>query len=233
MRDWYYTTRGLPFTNATGEEIPPFACMGIEDTSIEQGEVILEVRKPNAADAAAGSGRVVFNGEVAVPNNGGGWAVMEPVVHALQASSLGLLAECGPVEDEWKLGSAGTGFIKLATDADSHADGIIVRSAGGGGSSDEHFLYTLTSTMTGGSGTATIRNMADTSEIATGQTVLDKLGHFEGLTSGKRGVCIKQAGAYYAITPYLTGVRWNTPNLERSHNGGSTWDNIDTAEPCP
>lgn len=99
-------------------------------------------------------------------------------------------------------------------------------------SATPHYLFTLTGTITGGGGAATIRNLADDTEIATGQTVNDPLGHFEGLTSGYRGICFKQDGEYYALGPYVTKVRWQDPDLQYSRNDGSLWFTIDTAQDC-
>ena len=95
-----------------------------------------------------------------------------------------------------------------------------------------HYLFTLTGAMSAGTGAATIRNMADTDEIETGATVVDTLGLFDGLASGKRGICIKEESAYYAIGPYVTRVRWDDPDLEFTKDGGDSWENIDTAEDC-
>ncbi|QDV23425.1 hypothetical protein [Aureliella helgolandensis] len=99
------------------------------------------------------------------------------------------------------------------------------------GSGDNHYLYTLTAAMSSGSGTATIRNMADDEEIETGAIVVDTLGMFDGLAIGQRGICIKSGEAYYSIGPYVTRVRWADPDLEYTKDG-TNWTNIDTAEDC-
>lgn len=102
----------------------------------------------------------------------------------------------------------------------------------GGGGGDKHYLFTLTGTISAGAGAATIRDMPDATEIETGASVKDPLGHFNGLISGYRGICIKQGGLYYAIGPYVIDVRWNDPVLEQSKKP-STYTTIDTAEACP
>ena len=94
------------------------------------------------------------------------------------------------------------------------------------------YLYTLTAAMGSGSGTATIRTLADDTEIATSQTVVDTLGLFNGLAVGQRGICVKSGGDYYAIGPYVTKVRWDDPDLEYTKDNDTTWVNIDTAEDC-
>ena len=99
------------------------------------------------------------------------------------------------------------------------------------GGGDNHYLFTLTGTISAGAGTATIRNLPDTTEIATGVSLKDPLGHFAGLTSGYRGFCVKQGGIYYAIGPYVVNVRWDDPDLEQTRDG-TTYTNIDTAEDC-
>lgn len=100
-----------------------------------------------------------------------------------------------------------------------------------GGSGASLYLFTLTGTVSSGSGAATIRNMADNEEIESGATVIDPLGHMDGLTSGHRGICVQAGSAYYAITPYVVDVRWSDPKLEQTKNG-STYTTIDTAEDC-
>lgn len=100
-----------------------------------------------------------------------------------------------------------------------------------GGGNVAMYLFTLTGTISSGAGTATIRNLPDTTEIATGISLKDPLGHFDGLTSGYRGFCVKQGGIYYAIGPYVVNVRWDDPDLEQTRDG-STYTNIDTAEDC-
>lgn len=100
-----------------------------------------------------------------------------------------------------------------------------------GGGNVAMYLFTLTGTISSGAGTATIRNLPDTTEIATGVSLKDPLGHFDGLTSGYRGFCVKQGGIYYAIGPYVVNVRWDDPNLEQTRDG-TTYTNIDTAEDC-
>lgn len=105
-------------------------------------------------------------------------------------------------------------------------------SAASTSSSVQFFLFTLTTAFTTTTATATIRNLDDDEEIATGVTLRDPLGHFNGLASGKRGFCFKQDQKYYAVTPWTAKVRWNDPDLEYSKDGGTTWINIDTAEDC-
>ena len=101
----------------------------------------------------------------------------------------------------------------------------------GSGSVLAHYLFTLTGTISSGSGAATIRNLADDSDIATA-TVKDPLGHFDGLTSGYRGYCFAAGGNYYAIGPYVIDVRYVLDTaLEQSRKPG-TYTNIETPEEC-
>ena len=125
--------------------------------------------------------------------------------------------------------SADSGPIRLiSATSGQYGFGVL----GSASSAAGHFLFTLTGAMSAGEGEATIRNMADSAEIATGVSVKDPLGLFEGLASGRRGICVLDGSEYYAIGPYVTRVRWWTRNLESSHDGGATWDKIDTGEPC-
>jgi len=113
--------------------------------------------------------------------------------------------------------------------SDEYGFGLVgVETAG-----SQLYLFTLTGTIASGSGAATIRNLADDAEIATGASLKDPLGHFDGLTSGYRGFCVADGGFYYALGPYVTHVLWNSPDLEYSRDGNVTQLPVDTAEPCP
>ena len=103
---------------------------------------------------------------------------------------------------------------------------------GAGSSAGGTYLYTLTADMSGGSGTATIRTIDDATLIGTGKTVVSTLGFFDGLVTGQRGTCVLSGSNYYATGPYVTGVRWDDPNIETSRDGGSSWDNVDVTELC-
>lgn len=100
---------------------------------------------------------------------------------------------------------------------------------------DAHFLFTLTSAVTGASGTANVTTMAGTS-VETGAAVSNTGGDFEGIPSGRQGICISQSGVYYitrVFEQHLTDVRWDDPDLEKTRDNAQTWDNVDTAQDCP
>lgn len=122
--------------------------------------------------------------------------------------------------------------IRLLGSPNASATTYLPVLLGVGSGGDTHFLYTLTAAFSSGTGTATIKNLADDTTIATSQTVIDTLGHYDGLAIGRRGVCVKSGSTYYAITPFVTEVRWNDPDLEYSKDGGSNYTNIDTTEDC-
>jgi hypothetical protein len=236
---WYFKARGLPFKNETGETIPPFACMGIESTEIEQGEIILSVRKPNAADAAAGSGRVIFNDEIEVPDDGGGFAHMDNLIHALEASSITALAECGPVEDEWELASSGTGFTKLAADTESATNGIIVRANGGSGGGSTVLVLTPGGGIAARSGT-TVASATCSKIGLTGTTLGATSGTIEVWNPWPMGIPGSfyilakreaETGFYFADFPGVLNVRWDSPDLEQTWNMAG-YSVIDTAEEC-
>lgn len=232
MDNWISRGRGVPCVNDSGEAIPPFACMAIDSTELENGEVILHVIKPLQADIDKGPAVLVFNGEIGIPIDGTGFASLDAVVHAIEGDTIAEGEECGPVDDEWHLASSGNGYWKIASDTESESgadDVMVVRTSGG--STLRLYLFTLTGTIASGAGVATIRNMTDSTEIETGASVKDILGHFDGLVSGYRGICVKQAGEYYAIGPYVIDVRWDAPDLEQSKKP-ATYTNIDTAEDC-
>lgn len=229
---WYGNTRGIPFLNDSGETVPPFACMAITSATTSKNEIVITIRKPTTADIAAGPGKLVFNGEVEVPDGQGGFAILDSIHHATEGSAITAGNECGPTNGSWDLSPSGTGFWKMAADTTSGSGVMLVREAAQSGG-ESHYLFTLTGTVASGSGTATIRDVTDSTEIATGATLKDLLGHFDGLTSGYRGFCFKKGSLYYALGPYTTKVRWSSPNLEYSRDNASTWLNIDTAEDCP
>lgn len=125
--NWKSREKGVPFVNQSGETIPPFACMAISGSSLEQNEVVLAVRKPEDADLyLPGAGIFVFNDETEVEDSQGGFAILDPVCHAVGAG-IAIRSECGPVSGSWELSSDGSGFWKLADDGDSAANGIVVR----------------------------------------------------------------------------------------------------------
>lgn len=216
--------------NDSGEEMPPFACMQVTGTVEAGGQNYVTVDKP--ADTTGDAGEYLFNSLAPVENGKYGIAYAGPLVRVITNGST---VTCGdswqPVVNQWYVATGGS-LLSAVGDDDIETDVMRAFIQTSGGTGDTHYLFTLTGTITGGGGAATIRNMADDTEIATGQTVNDPLGHFEGLTAGYRGICFLQNGEYYALGPYVTQVRWDDPDLEYSRDDGTTWINIDTAEDC-
>lgn len=167
-----------------------------------------------------------------IEDDGYGLAILDGLAIAKVGGGTGLVGVVDPTNHRIKPEAGGS--IKLL--AAPHATNLkilpVVLNAGLG-TGEVHYLFTLTTTITAGTGTATIRNLEDTAEIEAGQTLIGPLGHFNGMVSGKRGVCIKRGDDYYALTPWVTSVRWDSPDLEYSRDAGATWINIDTAEACP
>ncbi|HBE69155.1 MAG TPA: hypothetical protein DDW52_13475 [Planctomycetaceae bacterium] len=158
-----------------------------------------------------------------------GRAIIHGLAYAITESGTGNFAEPAATN---KLSPSSSGSIQLLTAATGAETLCAVLLGVGTEGGDTHYLYTLTSPMSGGSGTAEIRDMLDGSQVSASESVRDTLGQFDGLPTGARGICIAQGGDYFAIGPYVTGVRWNDPNLEYSKDGGSSHTNIDTAEDC-
>lgn len=155
-----------------------------------------------------------------------GRAVIHGLAYALVEGGTGSYAEPAATN---KLTPASSGSIKLLTAAGG-AEKLCAVLLGVSSEGSSTYLFTLDSAMPGA--TATIRDMADTADVATGQSVVSTLSFFDDLPSGARGICVEQDGTYYAIGPYVTSVRYNDPNLEQTKDGGTTYTNIDTAEDC-
>jgi hypothetical protein len=192
--------------------------------------------------ATDGSNDVVFEADTAdadecplvliepIANGKIGRAVIDGVALALVGGGTGSYAT--PDAANHRLVPDDSGTIKLLIPPHAADVKLLPVVLGVGGASTGHYLYTLTAAMSSGTGTATIRNMADDTEIETGASVVDTLSFFDGLAIGRRGICIKSGSTYYAIAPYVTDVQWDDPDLEYSKDGGSNWTNIDTAEDC-
>ncbi|QDV26943.1 hypothetical protein [Aureliella helgolandensis] len=221
--------------NDTGADLQAFQCISLDD--------------PLFALETNGSVDLIFSGKAADPDKPAA-IVTEPIAHDASNKRCGrawiyglAYALVGPAASASDLTAApeaankrlapGAGSVQLLAAPSTTVEKllpVLLGAASGGG--DSHYLFTLTSAMSSGYGTATIRSISDSEEIETGASVVDTLGLFDGLASGKRGICIKSGEAYYAIGPYVTAVRWDDPDLEQSKDGGDTWENIDTAEDC-
>ena len=218
-------------TNDSGETIPPYACMQVTGTEEIGPQNYLVVDKP--ADATGDAGTFIFNGPKEIIDDDEGVAQRGPIIRAFKDSGTVTAGEgWAPVSGQWYVEQTDSGAFIACGDDDVEDDVLKLDVSGGGGGGDKHYLFTLTATMASGSGACTIRSMADDTEVATSQTVVDTLGFFDGLASGQRGICIRQGGVYYAIGPYVTSVRWDDPDLEYSKDNATTWVNIDTAEEC-
>jgi hypothetical protein len=222
--------------NDTGSDRNQFDCLSL-------GEPLFELESDGSAD-------LIFAGEVADADKPAA-ILTEPIAHNASDKRFGRALIYG-LAYAWVGQATATTVTRATPDATNHRldpsdDGnivllaapsttetkllpVLLGAAGGGG--DKHYLYTLTAAMTSGSGTATIRNLADDTEIETGATILGPRGLFDGLAIGRGGPCVKQGGAYYALGPYVTKVRWDDPDLEYSKDDGTNWTNIDTAEDC-
>lgn len=105
------------FTNDSGEEIPPYACMQITGTEEIGGQNFLVVDKPT--DVTADIGEFVFNNHSVVADDAEGVIQPGPVFRAFQdtggaASSSG---QCwGPVSGQWYLDRAAQGFAAVGDD---------------------------------------------------------------------------------------------------------------------
>lgn len=194
-----------------------------------------------------GSVDLIFAGEDADPDKPAA-ILTEPIAHDATNKRFGrawiyglAYAAVGPAAAITDLTAApdpanarlapGSGNVQLLAAPSTTVETLLPVLLGAGGGT-QHFLFTLTGTISGGAGAATIRNMPDTAEIDTGASVKDPLGHFSGLVAGYRGVCVKEAGEYYALGPYVIDVRYvHDTALEQSRKSG-TYTNIETPEVC-
>lgn len=166
-----------------------------------------------------------------IADGGFGRAIVDGLALALVSGGTGDFAEVDVANNRLK--PAVSGSIKLLQSPHASALRLLPVILGAGGiGGNAHYLFTLTGTISSGIGTATIRNLDDSADIATGVSLKDPLGHFDGLTSGYRGFCFSAGGIYYALGPYVTKVRWDDPDLEYSRGYAAAWLPIDTAEAC-
>jgi hypothetical protein len=102
-------------------------------------------------------------------------------------------------------------------------------------SSTRLYLYEITTTFSAGECIATIKNLAGDITIGTGLAVKDPTGHMTNIVAGTKGICAKEAGEYYAITPYVVQLRYVEPDLQLNKgtavDGWVTWTTA--ADECP
>jgi len=104
-----------PFVNQSGETIPPWSCMRMEQTL--EG---LNAYKPNDELTQ----QVMFNGPMPVVSGGSGLATFDEPIEAAYNLAEGpplVGAGWGPVDGEWWLGEGGPGFTCLGLSADGRA----------------------------------------------------------------------------------------------------------------
>ena len=104
------------------------------------------------------------------------YADLDPGVYKLVS------AETGPIHILWQPGSTGDQecFVRF-----------------GGGSGFVGYRFTLTSSMSTGTGTADIYEMDGTTSVESGSAISVGMGAFTDLLTGDKGWCWKQAGTYY------------------------------------
>lgn len=104
-----------PFVNQSGETIPPWSCMRMEQTL--EG---LYAYKPNEET----NQQVMFNGPMPVVSGGSGLATFDEPIEAAFNTDEGpplVGEEWGPVDGEWRLGAGGVGFACLGQSEESRA----------------------------------------------------------------------------------------------------------------
>lgn len=219
--------------NDTGADLDRFDCISL-------GEPLFALQSDGSVD-------LIFAGELADPAKPAA-ILTEPIAHDATNKRFGRVwiyglafAFVGPAASVSDLTAAptptnnrlapGSGTVRLLAAPSTTEEKllpVLLGAASGGG--EIHYLFTLTGSISGGAGLATIRNMADTTELATGVSVKDPIGHFDGKTAGNRGICFKSGSDYYALGPYVTSVTWDGTDL--TYEAGTDSTLIDTPEEC-
>jgi hypothetical protein len=106
----------IQFKNASGETIPPYACMQVDGKAEEAGRHLLRVKKPFLWTNAL-VGPFLFNTGWEVANGDYGTAQFGPVFRAIKDSSvtLGINVRIGPINNSWKVGK-GCMYSMIETD---------------------------------------------------------------------------------------------------------------------
>ena len=100
-------------------------------------------------------------------------------------------------------------------------------------SSTRLFVYTTSTAFSSNTATADITTLAGSS-VESDATVNDPLGHFSDVLSGSKGVCVRDGGEYYALGPYVVGLRVNafTLQLRKENASDSFWATYHTGDDC-
>ena len=211
--------------NESGEEIPAFACLQTTGTVDAGGQNYVKVDKP--VDDTGTAGKYLFNGIAPIEIGGYGIAHDGPLVRMLTD---GTAVTCGdlwqPTIAAWTVNPGGELFTAAGAD-DIGTNVMRAFISSGGGSSQDHFLFTLSEDMGTTDADAEIRSMDDATQIDASADVKNTLSDFSHLKSGDRGICVKVDGVYYAVHPegagQSGGVVFNlTSNLAASVGSTAT-----------
>ena len=129
MSDEAFVVRWHRFFNSTGATIPPFACLTVVNTVLDNNgvETYYQIRKPTYDDEQSQDpARFVFNNGVYIPNNTYGTCSSDMPAAALvdETDSPSAGEVVGPVEDEWYLATGRNAFVLKAKHNDNpHQEG--------------------------------------------------------------------------------------------------------------
>lgn len=185
--------------NASGGEIPAYACMQITGTEEIAGQNFLLADQP--ADVDGTSGWYLFNGPRAIADNEEGIAQPGPVVRAFKNTGTITAGDhWAPVASQWYIAADTDGpFIAAgADDVDDDVLRVFTGSGGAGGGGVTFWRFTLNANWSAGVAAADILEM-DGTDTTTDANVRDPLGIFSALANGDAGICFLQDGLYYAI----------------------------------
>lgn len=119
------------FSNETGEEIPPYACMillpdatnkiAAVDTPDNDSDIVFKVRKCTSEDASQQiPSRVVFNLDEPVESGGFGKCTAAfPCRAIVDDGDLQIGGSVGPVANSWFMGPSGNAFIAVTVDVEN------------------------------------------------------------------------------------------------------------------
>lgn len=115
----------VSFYNASGEAIPPYACMEVTDAQDVTSRYVVEVSKPTGDTNEAG---YLFNGPTSIPasKTGMGYTASDPAWSIYDTGSSPVNGEeWGPISGSWEIGPTGLGFIIVGG---ANGGKVIVRS---------------------------------------------------------------------------------------------------------
>jgi hypothetical protein len=175
--------------NTSGEEIPAFACMQIDGTSVVGALTYVDVVKPTKTD-----GNYIFNHDNAIASGGYGMALPWGVIRMLGTAAAVENRNYGATVGAWTIQQEPSGPFVVYGDDNTLTN---VHRGRIGNDAGKLVRFALLASLSTGTASATIKDMAGAT-IAT-EDVLDPEAIFDELDIGDTGLAIAQGGKYYVI----------------------------------